>query len=405
MHPLRSIASLLLLPTALYAQAPAAPARQLGTVKSIDGSSVTLTTAAGAAITFTVSAETPVLQLPVGSTNLKEATPSTLASIAVGDRILVTISPVTTKPGETTASRIILMRSSDIAARNNAQQADWQKRGNGGLVRTVDGSTLTVAAGARALNVVTTPTTIFRRYANDSVKFENAKLGTLAQIHPGDQLRARGATSDDRASLTAEEVISGTFANLSGAITAVDATAGTITLKDLTTKKSVTISVTSNSDLRKLPPQAAAAFAARNSGGAAGPAAGANPRTPGVNIPPPSAPRPAGSPPPATETAARPQGGRPGAATEGEGRPRNAGQDLSQNLSQMLSRLPQQTLADLHPGDAVLIVASEAGSASYTAITLLSGVEQLLSATGSGGQPITLSPWNLGTPGEGGGGQ
>jgi len=56
----------------------------------------------------------------------------------------------------------------------------------------------------------------------------------------------------------------------------------------------------------------------------------------------------------------------------------------------------------------VMVVASEAATGIPTAITLLSGVEQILSATPAGGAPITLSPWNMSSPegaGEGGGGR
>jgi len=66
----------------------------------------------------------------------------------------------------------------------------------------------------------------------------------------------------------------------------------------------------------------------------------------------------------------------------------------------MISRLPTSTLADLHNGDAVMIVASEPapGSATVTAITLLSGVEPILTANPNGG--MDLSSWSMG----GGGG-
>ena len=79
---------------------------------------------------------------------------------------------------------------------------------------------------------------------------------TLAQIQVGDQLRVRGAKSDDGLSIQAEEIISGSFANLSGVIATLDAASGTITLKDLATKKNMSIKVTANSDLRALCPSA-----------------------------------------------------------------------------------------------------------------------------------------------------
>jgi hypothetical protein len=73
------------------------------------------------------------------------------------------------------------------------------------------------------------------------------------------------------------------------------------------------------------------------------------------------------------------------------------------DLSRMLTRLPKETVADLKPKDAVMIVASpNSGADSYTGITLLSGVEALLTAP-AGAAPITLSPWSIAAPGGGGG--
>jgi len=95
--------------------------------------------------------------------------------------------------------------------------------------------------------------------------------------------------------------------------------------------------------------------------------------------------------------------GGPGGGMGG-GPGRSAGGDLSQ----MLSRLPTETLGELKVGNAVMIVASESapGSDKVTAITMLSGVEPILAATPSGTPAMTLSPWSVGggAP-EGGGGQ
>ena len=66
----------------------------------------------------------------------------------------------------------------------------------------------------------------------------------------------------------------------------------------------------------------------------------------------------------------------------------------------MLSRLPTDTIAGLKPGEAVMIVAT--GSPEHSAaITLLAGVEPILSASPSG-QAMTLSPWSVGGGGEAG---
>ena len=362
------------------AAAPAPAARQLGTVTAIAGDSLTLKTDAGQQVVVSVPDGARILQLAPGSTDLKTAQTIALKDIEVGDRVLVS-----GKAGDSAnsfaAARVILMKSSDIAQKHETEQADWQKRGTGGIVSAVDAGTgtLTVTVGAKKVAVTTSGKTQFRRYAGDSVKFEDAKPGTLAQIQPGDQLRVLGTKSDDGSSIPAEVVVSGSFKNLAGLITTIDAAKGTVTLKDLATKKTVTVMITANSNVRTLPPEAAARFAARAKGAGAGAPGGAPPQ-------------------PASQTDA-PGGGRPGGAG------RSAGGDLSQ----MVSRLPNKTIADLKVGDAVMIVASQpdGGSATVTAVTLLSGVEPILAAT-PGAPSMTLSPWSLGggegAPEGGGGG-
>ena len=68
------------------------------------------------------------------------------------------------------------------------------------------------------------------------------------------------------------------------------------------------------------------------------------------------------------------------------------------DIQQMLSRIPAASLADLHKGDAVLIVSTEGKGGAGTAITLLSGVEPILQATPGAAQAMTLAPWSLGAP-------
>jgi len=370
--------------TVAMAQAPAATpaaARQLGTVKAVSGTSLTLKTDAGQDVVVSVADGARILQLAPGSTDLKTAQTITLGDIAVGDRVLVS-----GKAGDDasafSASRVILMKSGDIAQKHEMEQADWQKRGTGGIVSAVDtgSGTVTISIGAKKVSVTTSPATKFRRYAGDSVKFEDAMPGTLAQIQVGDQLRVRGAKSEDGSSIQAEEVVSGSFKNLAGLIATIDAAKGTLTLKDLATKKTVTVNITANSSVRTLPPQAAAMFAARAKGGAAGAGGGGAAGASQANAP---------------------AEGRPGGAGPGGGR--SAGGDLSQ----LVSRLPNKTIADLKVGDAVMIVASQPdpNSATVTAVTLLSGVEPILAAA-PGAPSMTLSPWSIGGEGapEGGGG-
>lgn len=375
-----ALATVLFSPVATsIAQAPAsAPANssQRGTVKEVTPNKLKIATDAGLSISVDVVEGAHVLQLPAGSTDLKSAQSITLGDIEIGDRVLVTGHA--DAPDAFTAGRVILMKSSDIAQKHAAEQEDWQKRGMGGLVNAIDPATgtLTVAAGAKKFSVVTSPATVYRRYAPGSIKFEDAQLSSLNQIQVGDQLRVRGAKAEDGTSIQAEEVVSGSFRNLAGTIGTIDKTAGTFTLKDLASKKSYTVSVTASSEVRTLPAEAAARLAARAKGAQAGWKPGAAGQT--------QQPNHSASDSPAPHTGA---GG--------------AGMDLSQ----MFTRLPEASLGDLKPGDAVMLVASQQkpGSDVLTAVTLLSGVEPILAATPSGSPTMTLSPWNVGGVPDGGG--
>ena len=70
----------------------------------------------------------------------------------------------------------------------------------------------------------------------------------------------------------------------------------------------------------------------------------------------------------------------------------------------MVSRLPAVTITDLQKEDAVMIVSTlGSGSSEVTAITLLGGVEPILTASPNGmGAAALLSGWNLSAPGDAG---
>jgi len=290
---------------------------------------------------------------------LSAAKPSQMSDVAVGDRALVTGKAGDT-PATFSAVRVVLMKSSDIAKMQADEQADWKARGTGGIVSTVDpaSGTVTITQGAKKLAINTSSKTEFKRFAGDSVKYQDAKPGTIAEIQPKDQLQVRGAKSADGTSMQAEEIISGSFENLSGQLLSVDAAGGKVTVKDLATKRVVTVNVTANSDLRNMPAMVATRFAAQTNGGGARRGGG-------------------GAGQDASGGAA---GGDAGAAR------RSAGADLSQ----MIGRLPAITLADLHKGDAVMIVASDAAT-SVTAVTLLTGVDPILTANPNGGMDLSMS--------------
>ena len=68
----------------------------------------------------------------------------------------------------------------------------------------------------------------------------------------------------------------------------------------------------------------------------------------------------------------------------------------------MIERMPPLNLADLKKGDA-LVISSTAGAEpdKLTAITLLAGVEPILTSAPKGRQGMALGGWNLGMGGGG----
>jgi hypothetical protein len=364
-------------------QPPAAsPARPIGTIKAIASNTITLASDAGPVFNVTVEDSTRLVRIEPGEKDLKNAQPLQLRDLQVGDRILVT-GKVGEDGHSVAAASVIAMKKADVDTKQQHDLQDWQRRGVGGLVSMVDSAsgTITVSttslAGTKSIAVHTSKDTVLRRYAPDSVKFDDAKPSSLDQVKVGDQLRARGSRNADGSELTAEEIVTGAFRNIAGTISSIDPSAGTIAVADLITKKPVVVRISSESQVRKLPAQMAQAMAIRLKGGQTGNGAAA----PGASQ---SAPE--------SSSAAQADGAANGPGAGG-GRGAGGGSDLQQ----LLSRVPAASLSDLQKGDAVMIVSTEGtASGAVTAITLVSGVEPILQASPNGSaQGMILPPWSL----------
>ena len=365
--------------------APAKAPPVLGTIKSISGDLMTVTTDAGTETKVALTQETRLLRVPPGSKDLSQAVAIPIAEFQVGDRVLVSLR-CAGNSAVCEASRVVAMKKSEIADKQAHEREEWQRRGIGGLVKSVDAGqgTITIgtmtAAGNKDVAVNAGTATIVRRYAPGSVKFDDAKVSALAEVQPGDQLRARGVRGADGATFAADEIVTGSFLNIAGTVSAVDAGAGTITVSDLATKKTAQVKVTPDTQLRKLPANTAQIIAARLKGGAAGNRAPAGGQGQGA---------PSGGASPAT--AAGTVGAQSGATGGGQGRG---------DLQQLLNRLPAAPLSDFQKGDAVMIVATAAAKdVQVTAITILGGVEPLLQGATQEQASSILSPWSLSSGG------
>ena len=390
------------------ASAQTSAAKAVGTVKSISGNSLVLTADNGSDVTVTLAESPRIVRAAPGQSDLKSAASISAADIEVGDRVLARGQA---GEGNTViASSAVVMKKTDLAARQQQEREAW-RQGVGGIVKSVDASARTatvanaLAASGKLIVIHVAQDAVIRRYAPDSVKFDDAKPGTLDQINPGDQLRARGAKNGDGTEFTAQAIVSGTFRDIAGTVVSTDAANNAITVMDLATKKPVSVQVSADSQLRKLSQRGAQMIAMRLKGGASGAASGENAMS-GQQ----GSPSAAGGGNGSGEGRAHQgswQGARNAPGGDAEGGPggnwRSGG--AAPDFQQMLSRMPTVSVSELQKGDAVLLVATEGSStARPTAITLLAGVEPILSAAPAGTSASTiLSPWNLTAPAGAGG--
>ena len=345
--------------------------RYLGTVTAISGDILTVKTDAGQVNTVEVPSTAQLKRIAPGQTDLSKAEALDFGSIAVGDRVLVNLDTNATG-GTPQALRVIAIKQADVAQKQQTEAAQWNQ-GVHGLVKSVNAAagviqvSVRVGAATKAVAVNTTSSTVLKRYAPGSVRFDQALPAPITSIQTGDQLWARGTKSADGSSIAADGIVSGSFLSIAGTILSTDTTASTVTVKDLTTKKPVTVHITGDAQLQRLPDTMAAILAARLKNGPGGGqgAGGAG------------------------------QAGTGAGNSGGGGTPRNfnqaGGGGGRMDLETVLERAPQIQLASLQKGEAVMIVATEDAS-GVSAVKLLAGVEPLLEAPQA--QDL-LSNWSL----------
>jgi hypothetical protein len=353
----------------------AAPAAQsiVGTVTKVDATtrSLTVKTDAGQEYNVTVEPKVNIRRIAAGETDVSKATIIQIGDISVNDRVQ---AKGKLDNQNVDAATLFVMSRSDVNKTQEAQQADWDKRGVTGPVTVVGADSVTITVrtltGAKPLVISIAPNAIVRRYAPDSVNFGDAKPSTLAEIKTGDEVRALGDKSPDGTKMTADEIVAGTFKTIAGVILSINAAEGVMQVRDVDTKKPLTVKINKDSSVKKLQPQIAQAIATR--------------------LHPTDSPDAGGG-----------RGGRgPGGNAGGGGRGFGGGGRGNTDIQQMLDSSPSITIADLKVGDAI-VVSSTVGAVAdkVTAIKLLAGVEPILTKPGT--QEMSLGGWSLGSGGGG----
>ena len=364
----------------------------VGEVTSVDATAKQFNVKGDDSVNYIVvfDSNTSYLRLPLGEKDLKKAEKIGLSDVAAGDRLLARGSAaLDAKPAA--AKTVIIMTKADVAKKQEHDRAEWQRRGIAGTVMLVNASTKEITINTHGRDaksvVIDASKTAFRTYAPDSVRFADTKPSSLADVQPGDTIRALGDKNEDGTRFKAEELVSGSFQTIAAMVVSVDPASGEVKVTDLQTKKPVTVKTNQSSMLRRLDERTAGMLARRMRGDAGGPG---EPGGPGA--------APAGSP-----GALEGRGGNPAAGGRGEpggpggpGGRGNFGGGGGGDLQQVLDRSPQLSLAELKKGDALIISSSKGSEGSaITAMSLVAGVEPFLAAAPRTAGQVNLGSWNI----------
>jgi len=309
----------------------------IGVVVEIDQAAgrISIKTDAGRTIAISTDPNTVCLRIPAGEKTLAKAVPIQFADIATGDRVL---GHGATAGTQFLAQRLVVMPKAEVEKKRERDLEEWKRRGIGGIVRELNAQTGQInlelrGAGPSGRVIVQTARAGFRRYASGSLRFEDAQPSAFAEVKLGDQLRALGDKSGDAGSLTAEEIVFGSFKTIGVTVIEVDAQKNEIKATTLDQKKPIVITINRDSVLHRISPPVAAAIAQK-----------------------------AGKPAPGSAALA---GQKPTVI----------------DVQQMVETLPSISLADIKPGDVLAVTgAIESDESRLVAIKLAAGVDLVLRA-------------------------
>lgn len=370
--------SILLLTTAAavtgFAQAAKTPTLS-GAITAVNaaGNVVTVKGSTGETVDLTVTPHSFILHLPPGETDVKKAQKLAIGDLSAGEELVASYQ--VGADGKTKEVRTILVRTKDdLAAMAKKEDEDWRKRGTTGNLASVDAAakSFTIKAGGKDVVVKPTDKTEYKQYSPDSANIADARTSSFAALKPGDEVHVLGNKNPDGTEISAEQVVFGNFPQLAATIKSINPATNEMVVTDLANKKPVTIRIIPGSTMKKLP-DVAAQMLARRYGAARGGAGGDN---------------------------AGDNGGRGAGRGQGRGFGGPGGRGGG-DLGQILTNAPAITLADLKPGDAIMVKTTTGGAAGpATAVTLLAGVEPILTAAPNSTRDI-MSGWNLGGGGGG----
>lgn len=289
-------------------------------------------------------------RVPPGEQTLKEAIKISPSEINKDDRLYAR-GVFSEDSRSVTARSVIIMAQTDILLKQERERSEWRKRGIAGKVTAISLPTqeitllVSTREGKKSITIEANSSSVrFRRYAPDSIKFDNTIPSSFSELKVGDQLRSLGERSADGARFKPEEIVFGSFRTLGGTVTAISNQTGEITINPVSGGQPLIVTVGENSMMRRILPEVASAIVRQVTNTAA-----------------------SKTTPKAVSSTATPVVGNSVAKTSGD-------------LQEDIERSPILNLAELKAGDMVLITTGNINQAMpVKAAVFLSGVESVLS--------------------------
>ena len=349
-----TVIALIALPVFAQTPAPSPYVSVIGTVQSVADHALTVKTDKTGDTTVKFDDKTSFRKILPGETDMKKATPAAATDVAAGDRIIARVR--TDNPTGLPAITLYIAKAAALVQRQQKELADWQTQGVAGTVKSIDPAAKQIVMTSRGKDVTLDVggNVSYERYRPDQGKYEE---DTFATILTGDQLRVLGVKNADQTQIKVEAIMSGTFKTIPVQIKSIDAATGQIMATDLASKKPILIVLRPETTIKKLDDQTAAMMARRMNPSAAT--------------------------------------GRGGAGAPGGGGGRGGGGPM--DISKILEQQPVIHLADLKPGEPVVVTGSPTADMSkLTALSLVAGVDPILRAAPANGPDPLGGAWNIG---------
>lgn len=311
---------------------------------------VVVTTSAGNQVNVQLNDRTEFMRIPPGEKTKDKFVKIAATDFAVGDMVFAR-GRMSEDRKNLPAREFYVMNKGDIALKRDREREEWRTRGISGTVSALNAETKEItldartAEGTKPIVLSTSPNTKFRRYAPNSVRFSDATDSSFADLKVGDQVRGLGTKNPEGTRFESEQIVSGAFQTIGGAITEINVETKEIKINDVQSRQVITIVVANNSSMRKITSELLEALL---------------PPKPGTT---PTAP-------------------------------------AKSDLQELFDQLPTLTLSDLKVGDSILVSSSKGSDQTrVTAISVVNGVAPLLQGTQSGrSSAVALGAMSLGGP-------